>query len=189
MVRSDNKAASWSKPKARGINAANPCQKGGYHIYGWPANSVNPLPALRFSTRRRCRHGSNRGMLWALRKNSRIAAPTAMRIARRTRSRDPNLGVSLSSNISSRGMGSGLSKAYSRGGLKSRPATLLAPIIILQSDQGPKALTHWESATATHYKEALAILNAVCLPGKNYRDFYPDISPINSLMDSLNQTV
>lgn len=68
-------------------------------------------------------------------------------------------------------------------------ATSPAPVIILQSDHGPKALTNWESPTATYNKEVMGILNAVYLPGKDYRDFYPDISPINSFIVLLNHVL
>lgn len=64
-----------------------------------------------------------------------------------------------------------------------------APIIILQSDHGPRALTDMENPTATYNKEVMAILNAVYLPGGDYRDFYPDISPINSFIVLMNRVL
>ena len=66
-------------------------------------------------------------------------------------------------------------------------ATSPAPIIILQSDHGPRALTDMENPTATYNKEVMAILNAVYLPGGDYHDFYPDISPINSFIILMNR--
>ena len=63
------------------------------------------------------------------------------------------------------------------------------PIIILQSDHGPKALTSWENPAASCNKEALAILNAVYLPGKDYGTFYPEISPINSFILLMNRVL
>jgi hypothetical protein len=65
-------------------------------------------------------------------------------------------------------------------------ATSPAPIIILQGDHGPRALTDFENPTATYNKEVMAILNAIYLPGGDYRDFYPDISPINSFIILMN---
>ena len=65
-------------------------------------------------------------------------------------------------------------------------ATSPDPIIILQSDHGPRALTDMENPTATYNKEVMAILNAVYLPGRDYRGFYPDISPINSFILLVN---
>lgn len=61
------------------------------------------------------------------------------------------------------------------------------PVIILQGDHGPRALTIWDNPAATYQKEAMAILNAVYLPGRDYQGFYQDISPINTFIVLLNR--
>jgi hypothetical protein len=60
------------------------------------------------------------------------------------------------------------------------------PIIILQSDHGPRAFFDWESAEVSYLKESMSVLNAVYLPGGDYHDFYPGISPVNTFIALIN---
>ncbi len=60
------------------------------------------------------------------------------------------------------------------------------PVIILQSDHGPKAFTDWDRADATYMREPMAVFNAVFLPGEDYYDFYPGISPVNTFIALIN---
>jgi hypothetical protein len=56
------------------------------------------------------------------------------------------------------------------------------PVIVLQSDEGPYqgAPTVWAKITDTNLIRKFPILNAYYLPGANYADVYPDITPVNS---------
>jgi hypothetical protein len=53
------------------------------------------------------------------------------------------------------------------------------PIIILQGDHGPQSLFHF-SFENTCIKERMSILNAYFLPGFDYQNLYPSISPVNT---------
>lgn len=61
------------------------------------------------------------------------------------------------------------------------------PVIILQGDHGPKALTSWDDPDATYKKEVLSILNAVYLPGRDRNDLYPEITPVNTFIVVMNR--
>jgi hypothetical protein len=63
------------------------------------------------------------------------------------------------------------------------------PVIILESDHGSKALTDWESADDTYLKETMGVLNAIYLPGGDYRGFYPGISPLNTFILLFNRVL
>jgi len=57
----------------------------------------------------------------------------------------------------------------------SRPA-----IVILQSDHGPGLLLDWDHAEKTYFRERLAILNAIYLPGGDSAGFYNEMTPVNT---------
>ena len=61
------------------------------------------------------------------------------------------------------------------------------PVIILQSDHGPRAYFSWKDADATYLKESMSVLNAVYFPGEEYHDFYPEISPVNTFIALINR--
>jgi hypothetical protein len=64
----------------------------------------------------------------------------------------------------------------------------VAPIIILQADEGPYPERYrasmrtfkWEDATDMEIKEKMGILNAYYLPGVDGSALYPRITPVNS---------
>ncbi len=64
----------------------------------------------------------------------------------------------------------------------------VAPIIILQADEGPyperyratMRTFNWEEATDMEIKEKMGILNAYYLPGVDGSALYPSITPVNS---------
>lgn len=60
------------------------------------------------------------------------------------------------------------------------------PIIILQSDHGPRAFTNISSVENSNLKEAFSILNAYYLPDQEEIGLYPSISPVNSFRLVLN---
>ncbi len=60
------------------------------------------------------------------------------------------------------------------------------PVIFLLSDHGPKAFTDWGSADASYLPESLSILNAILVPGGDYHNFYPEISPVNTVIEVTN---
>ncbi len=67
-------------------------------------------------------------------------------------------------------------------------ASEVAPIIIIQADEGPYPERynanvrgfHWEKATDIEIKQKMGILNAYYLPGVDSSVLYPSISPVNS---------
>lgn len=61
------------------------------------------------------------------------------------------------------------------------------PIIILESDHGPKAFFDTESADASNLRESMAVFNAIYLPGRDYGDLYPGISPVNTFTALMNR--
>lgn len=61
------------------------------------------------------------------------------------------------------------------------------PMIILQSDHGPRAYYSWKSADETYLKECMAVLNAVYFPNDDYHDFYPGLSPVNAFIALVNR--
>ncbi len=60
-------------------------------------------------------------------------------------------------------------------------------IVILQSDHGPGSVLDWQSSEKTDLRERFAILNAVRFPDRDYRDLYPQISPINTMRVVMNR--
>ncbi len=54
------------------------------------------------------------------------------------------------------------------------------PIIILQGDHGPGSNLNWQSMQDTDLSERMSILNAYLLPGREYGDLYPSITPVNT---------
>ncbi len=60
------------------------------------------------------------------------------------------------------------------------------PIIILQSDHGPRSMLVWEDPNRTYFKECFSILNAYYLPEYDYVDLYDGITPVNSFRLLLN---
>ena len=66
-------------------------------------------------------------------------------------------------------------------------STQAPTIIILQSDHGPKAYFNSERADAAYLREAMAVLNAVYIPGGDYLDFYPGMSPVNTFIALINR--
>jgi hypothetical protein len=61
------------------------------------------------------------------------------------------------------------------------------PVIILQSDHGPRAYFNWENAEAAYLKESMSVLNAVYFPGEEYHELYPAISPVNMFIALTNR--
>jgi hypothetical protein len=61
------------------------------------------------------------------------------------------------------------------------------PMIILQSDHGPRAYYSWKSADASYLKESMAVLNAVYFPDGHYDDLYPGLSPVNATIALVNR--
>jgi hypothetical protein len=61
------------------------------------------------------------------------------------------------------------------------------PVIILQSDHGPRAYFNWENAEAAYLKESMSVLNAVYFPGEGYHELYPAISPVNMFIALTNR--
>ena len=53
------------------------------------------------------------------------------------------------------------------------------PIIILQSDHGPRLGLTGDAATSD-VEERMSILNAIYLPDQSYDKLYPDISSVNT---------
>ena len=75
----------------------------------------------------------------------------------------------------------------------------IAPVIILQSDEGPfpdryaqdEINFNWDQATSAEYREKFGIINAYYIPGMDRKQFYPNITPVNTfriLFDYLFQT-
>jgi len=61
------------------------------------------------------------------------------------------------------------------------------PIIILQSDHGPRAFLSVKDADASYLRESMAVLNAIYLPGGDYHEFYQGISPVNTFIALINR--
>ncbi|MCM8760712.1 MAG: hypothetical protein NC933_01015, partial [Candidatus Omnitrophica bacterium] len=66
----------------------------------------------------------------------------------------------------------------------SRPGT--PPIIVVQSDHGPRSGLHWESPMETDFAECMSILNAYHLPDGGDALLYEDISPVNTFRTIFN---
>jgi hypothetical protein len=69
------------------------------------------------------------------------------------------------------------------------------PIIIIQADEGPypsryaaKTYTfNWNEATTEEITPKMAIINAIYLPDGDYKELYPEISPINNFIIVFNK--
>lgn len=61
------------------------------------------------------------------------------------------------------------------------------PIIILQSDHGPRARLAWENPARTYFKECMSILNAYYFPDGDYNNLYDSITPVNTFRVILSQ--
>jgi hypothetical protein len=62
------------------------------------------------------------------------------------------------------------------------------PVIVLQSDHGPRTFLNWQEPTAETYLERLPILNAYLLPPGAAAGLHPAITPVNTyrlLMNAL----
>lgn len=53
-------------------------------------------------------------------------------------------------------------------------------IIVLQSDHGPGSSLNWQKPEESDLRERMAILYAVYKTDQDYRDFYDDVSPVNT---------
>jgi hypothetical protein len=56
----------------------------------------------------------------------------------------------------------------------------IPPIIILQADHGPGAMTYWKKPHETNFKERHSILNAYYLPGGGSERLYSEVTPVNT---------
>jgi hypothetical protein len=54
------------------------------------------------------------------------------------------------------------------------------PVIILQSDHGPRSTLDWESAKNVDFKEVMSTLNAYYFSDHNYKQLYEKISLVNT---------
>lgn len=60
------------------------------------------------------------------------------------------------------------------------------PILILQSDHGPRSMLSWDDPEKTDFRECLSIVNAYYLPG-GAEALYEDISPVNTFRIIFNR--
>ena len=60
------------------------------------------------------------------------------------------------------------------------------PILILQSDHGPRSMLSWEDPEKTDFRECMSIVNAYYLPG-GAEALYEDISPVNTFRIIFNR--
>jgi hypothetical protein len=61
------------------------------------------------------------------------------------------------------------------------------PVIILQSDHGPRSQFYWEDRERSNLKEAISNLNALYIPDYDRGKLYPQLSPVNNFRVVLNE--
>ncbi len=66
------------------------------------------------------------------------------------------------------------------------PGSGARPVVILQSDHGPRSRLSWESPEKTDFSECMSILNAYHLPDGT-EALYEDISPVNTFRVIFNR--
>lgn len=64
--------------------------------------------------------------------------------------------------------------------------SFLPTVIIIQADHGPGSMLDWASAGNTNLNERMRILNAYYFSDNDYRDLFPEITPVNTFRAVFN---